>query len=322
MKPFSMAEGVWPTMITPYTDQGEVDLDAVARVVDWYIDQGVDGIFAVCQSSEMFYLSADEQEAILRQVVRAARGRVPVIASGHTQYDCRAQLDVFKRLARTGVDALVLITNLLAGPDRSAAAFVRNIDFFAQRLALPLGLYECPHPYKYILTPEQLRACAETGRFYFLKDTCCDAELIQRRLEAVAGTQLKLFNANAQTLLQTLRAGAAGYSGVMANFHPALYSRLCALARQGRGGEDQAQQLQALLCLYAFTESMAYPVTAKYHMNLVGVPMSLYTRARPAAELTAYQRGVVEQGVALERAAMAIAFPADGARRRNPAGAP
>ncbi|MGI6199810.1 MAG: dihydrodipicolinate synthase family protein [Christensenellales bacterium] len=305
MKPFCMAEGVWPTMITPFTDRGEVDLDAMERVVDWYIDQGVDGIFAICQSSEMFDLSTDEQEAILRRVVRAARGRVPVIASGHTSYDRRAQLAAFERLGATGVEALVLITNLLAGPDRSAETFLENMRFFADRLPLPLGLYECPHPYKYVLTPEQLQACAKTGRFYFLKDTCCDAALIRRKLAAVAGTRLKLFNANAQTLLETLRAGAAGYSGVMANFHPALYSQLCAWARQGLGEQAQTQQLQALLCLYAFTESMAYPVTAKYHMNLVGVPMALYTRARPAAELTAYQRGIVEQGVTLERAAMA-----------------
>ena len=74
---------------------------------------------------------------------------------------------------------------------------------------------------------EEIRYAANTGRFHFLKDTCCDAALIRQRLETIRGTNLQLFNANSATLLDSLQHGAAGFSGVMANFHPKLYAWLC-----------------------------------------------------------------------------------------------
>ena len=89
------------------------------------------------------------------------------------------------------------------------------------------GFYECPYPYKRVLSAENIKWCADTGRFFFLKDTCCDARQIQEKLKVLKGTQLKLYNANTATLLESLRGGAAGYSGVMANFHPELYEWLC-----------------------------------------------------------------------------------------------
>ena len=51
------ADGVWPVMLTPFTGENEVDYESLGRLVDWYIEAGVAGLFADCQSSEMFYLS-------------------------------------------------------------------------------------------------------------------------------------------------------------------------------------------------------------------------------------------------------------------------
>ena len=56
----TIAGGVWPVMITPFTEDNRIDYDAVLRIIEWYDKNGVDGIFAVCQSSEMFELSPQE----------------------------------------------------------------------------------------------------------------------------------------------------------------------------------------------------------------------------------------------------------------------
>ena len=53
----TIAGGVWPVMITPFTEDNRIDYNAVLRIIEWYDKNGVDGIFAVCQSSEMFELS-------------------------------------------------------------------------------------------------------------------------------------------------------------------------------------------------------------------------------------------------------------------------
>ena len=56
--------GCWPTMITPFTENNTVDFDAIKELVEWYIAHGADGIFAVCQSSDMFFLSKQEKLVI------------------------------------------------------------------------------------------------------------------------------------------------------------------------------------------------------------------------------------------------------------------
>ena len=112
---------------------------------------------------------------------------------------------------------------------------------------------------------------------------------------AAAGTpvgRIKLFNANAATLLGSLRAGAAGYSGVMGNFHPELYSLLC---RGWKADPDLAEQQQAFLGVTSVLEARAYPVSAKYHLQLEGIPLSLRTRTRPETDLIPSFRREVEQ---------------------------
>jgi 4-hydroxy-tetrahydrodipicolinate synthase len=151
----SIPDGVWPTMITPFTEDNTVDYGALADLVAWYLARGVDGLFAVCQSSEMFYLSLDEKTAIARRVVEAANGRVPVTASGHTSQDMKAQIQELKAMADTGIDALVLVANRLAEGKESEEVWRRNAETILN--AIPdvlLGLYECPYPYKRLLSPQ------------------------------------------------------------------------------------------------------------------------------------------------------------------------
>ena len=53
--------GVYPVMLTPFTENNEVDYEALGKLIDWYIEKGVNGLFADCQSSEMFFLSLEER---------------------------------------------------------------------------------------------------------------------------------------------------------------------------------------------------------------------------------------------------------------------
>ena len=66
-------KGTYPTMITPYHDDNTVDYEAVKNITNWYIDNGCTGIFAVCQSSEMIYLSLDEKIKIAKTVVETVK---------------------------------------------------------------------------------------------------------------------------------------------------------------------------------------------------------------------------------------------------------
>jgi len=221
----NIVNGVWPTMITPFSEDNELDFNALERLIEWYIDKGVHGLFAVCQSSEMFLLSLEERVELATFVKLQTKGRVPVIASGHISDRFEDQVEELNRIADTGIDALVLITNRFAEEHESDEIWKGNLEKLLKEIPshIPLGFYECPYPYKRIISPELLKWCDETGRFLFLKDTSCDIENISEKLNAVDSGTIKIFNANSATLLDTLKLGVSGYSGIMANFHPDLY---------------------------------------------------------------------------------------------------
>lgn len=274
--------GVWPTMLTPFR-QGAVDYEALGKLVEWYIANGVSGLFAVCQSSEMFQLTLEERVGVARFVKEKAAGRVPVIASGHISDDLDSQARELCEVAATGVDAVILITNRLAAQEESDDIWLENLQKLMKRLPeqVPLGFYECPFPYKRVLSPGVTKWCADSGRFFFLKDTCCDIAQIKEKLAVVSGTNLKLYNANTSTLLESLKAGAAGYSGVMANFQPRLYAWLC-----GNTSAPEAEKLSDELTICSLIERQLYPVNAKYHLSLEGLDVTTECRVKSDAGLT------------------------------------
>lgn len=269
--------GVWPVMLTPFTQGGEVDYPALKALVEWYEAAGVTGLFAVCQSSEMFRLSLRERCEVAAFVKKHAH--VPVIASGHVSDSPQEQADELRRIADTGADAVIMITNRMALEGEGAGKWICGMERLLAALPpeLALGLYECPYPYKWVLGEEELAFCAQTGRFHFLKDTCCDLARIRRRLAQLEGSTLRLFNANTSTLLDSLRAGAAGFSGVMANFHPELYVWLCANYAQE---PEKAEVLQAFLTLASQLEKQHYPVNAKAYLAGEGLPITTMTRVK------------------------------------------
>lgn len=289
----SIPDGVWPTIVTPFTDENKIDYHGVEAMIEWYLRQGVAGLFAVSQSSEMFYLSLAERIELAGFVREKVGGRVPVIASGHISSDFAEQVKEVRAIADTGVDALVLVSNRLAPENESDDQWKRNMEKLLHEVsAVSLGLYECPHPYKRLLSPELLHWSASTGRFLFLKDTCCDLGQLQAKIEAVKGTGLKIFNANAATLLASLKLGASGYSGVMANFHPDLYVWLM---RNWSVEPERAEELQNFLGLASLIEKQLYPVNAKYYLQLEGLPVSLNCRWKDPTLFTSANRLEIEQ---------------------------
>lgn len=290
---YTIENGVWPTMITPYTEDNKIDYDAVLKIIEWYDKQGVTGIFAVCQSSEMFFLNKEERLELAKFVVENTPKHIGVIASGHVAERVEDQVEEAKAIIDAGVQAYVFISNQFAKPEESDDVVRRNIESLIDKIpGESFGIYECPYPYKRLLTPENLKWCADTGRFSFLKDTCCNVEQLRAKLDAVSGTNLKIFNANSATLLESLKMGCAGFSGVMANFHSELYAWLCSNFDKQ---PEKAELIQAFIGAASVIECQCYPVNAKYHMNLEGVKMTLNCRNKDKEELTPSRKSEVEQ---------------------------
>ncbi len=288
-----MKGGIYPTMITPFKN-GKIDYDGVKKLVDWYCENGCNGVFAVCQSSEMWYLGLEERTELAKAVVKAADGRLDVVASGHISNSVEDQITEINAIGKTGVNATVLVSNRFDPHNDGDDVWIANAEKVLEGVdsEIMFGMYECPYPYKRLLSPEIIEWCIKSGRFKFIKDTCCDPDLLKERAEMLKGTGFMMFNANGQTFLHSLNCGADGYSGIMANFHPELYSWVY---ENYKMQPQKAKELSDILSMMAFTESPAYPCTAKYYQNKYAVPMSLESRSCDSKKLTSYQKAIVDQ---------------------------
>ena len=289
----TIPNGVYPTMITPYTSDNKIDYNAVEQLLHWYHERGVAGIFAICQSSEIFFLSFEERLELLDFIMKHKPADMAVVASGHTADDLDRQIYEANKFIEKDIDAYVFISNRFAKADESDDILLKNMDHVASALPeIGLGVYECPYPYKRLLTPYVLKKMAETGKYQFLKDTCCDLNQIQAKLDACEGSELKIYNANSATLLESLKIGCAGFSGVMANFHPELYSELVSIYKND---PVRAQKIQDFVGFFSVAECQCYPVNAKYYLSLDGIDMNIDSRARNKAEFTPNRQMEIQQ---------------------------
>ena len=305
--------GVWPVMLTPFDERNEIDWRSLERLIEWYLAAGVHGLFAACQSSEVFFLSDHEAARLTRFIVERVDGRVPVVASGHTATATSQQAEQLDAIARTGVDGVILISNRLAAPSEPDEHALESLAWLTGRIpaSVDLGIYECPYPYKRLLSDAIVDWCAANGRYTFIKDTCCNLDLLAARVRRVAGSRVRIANANSQTLLASLRLGCSGFSGVMTNFHPELYVWLWENWRQQ---PEQASGLAHYLSVAALAETLDYPVCAKDFQRDRG---NFHTSNCRALETSHYygnrlgttMRQIVELGEEMKRL-LGIAAPA------------
>lgn len=264
-------------MLTPFTADNRIDWEGLERLVEWYIQSGADALFAVCQSSEMQKLCLNERIALSRKVVSLAGGRLPVIASGHIGESFADQRTELMAMADTGIDALVLVTNRLDIGGNGTEAFRRGLAAVLSWVPndMALGLYECPAPYRRLLTDEEFEICRDTGRFVTLKDVSCDLGTVKRRVALAGDSGFAVVNANAAIAAAAMREGSKGFAGVFTNIYPDLYAWLY---RHAADDSDFRRELETFLALAAMAEPLGYPGLAKVYHTRLGTFSSTHSR--------------------------------------------
>lgn len=268
-----------PVMLTPFKENGEIDLKGLDKLTELYIEAGAKGLFANCQSSEMYNLSDEEKLLIVKQVLKAAGGSIPVVAVGNFGKTIGQQADFVHKIYDTGVKAVIMVTGLIAEENESDEVFDQKVlQLFDLTEKIPMGFYECPEPYKRILTAAQLEKFVATGRIIYHKDTCLDINMIREKLAATeAYPSFGLYDAYAVNAVDSLKEGAAGLSCIQGNFFPELIVWLC---KNFNTGEDKVAKVQQFLTNHMEVVHHAYPVVAKYYLQKRGLDISTFTRAK------------------------------------------
>jgi 4-hydroxy-tetrahydrodipicolinate synthase len=270
-----------PVMITPFTSDNKIDFDALNSMVEYYLAAGAKGLFAVCGSSEMYNLSNDERLALAAQVVRKVNGRVPVVATGSFGETIEDKAEFVKKMYATGVHAVILISSHFALASESDEVLFANYEKLCGLTGnIPLGFYECPDPYKRVLTPGLFKALLETKRLLYHKDTSIDLEKIKAKLALIKNNPLEFYDAHTPNAMYSLQLGAKGMACIAGNFYPEILVWMCNNATN----PDKQQEVQWLQSELTRTDRLVshhYPMSAKYFMHKRGVPIQVFSRRSP-----------------------------------------
>lgn len=285
-----------PVMITPFNLKAKVDLDSVSRLVDFYLAAGVKGFFANCLSSEMYSITEDERLELTSHIVRYVRGRVPIVATGSFGLTIEDKAEFAKKIYDTGIDAVILITGHYANVEDPDEVLLKNFDKMLRLTpGIPMGMYECPAPYKRILGTEVFEQLIQTNRFVYHKDTSIAKESVKAKLdvlEKTGNTSLEFYDAHTPNAMTSIQAGARGMSSISGNFYPEILVWMCNHANNPEK-QEQVQWLQEQLIKVDPLIHIAYPLSAKYFLGKRGLPVRTISRAH-ALELTPDQKKTLD----------------------------
>ena len=209
--------GIIPAVTTPFDATGAVDSDALARNLAALLDAGVHGFVATGTMGEAGSLTADERRLVVDAVVRAADGRVPVIA-GVSSGTPDASIGFATAAAEAGADAIMLLPPLGYRADaRETVAFYRAV---ADAVALPIMAYNNPEASGVDMPPDLIaRIAAEVEQVVAIKECSGDARRIAALL--AAAPELEVLVGGDDWALEGFCAGATGWVTGVADCAPA-----------------------------------------------------------------------------------------------------
>ena len=269
-----------PVMITPFTPDARIDFEMLEKLIDFYLAAGVKGLFANCQSSEMFSITNEERIALTKAVVKHVNGRVPIVASGSFGLTVKDKAEFTKKIYDTGIDAVVLITGHFAAIDEGDDKLLQRLEKLLSLTGeIPLGFYECPAPYKRLITPEILKTLIATNRMRYHKDTSCSKEQVKAKLEVIRGSSMQFFDAHTPHAISSMQAGADGMSAISGNFYPEVLVWLCENV-DNPYKQKEVEWLQSELARVDPLIHQAYPMSSKYFLKERGLPIHLISRSQ------------------------------------------
>jgi 4-hydroxy-tetrahydrodipicolinate synthase len=274
-----LPEGFIPVMLTPFTADLQVDYSCLRKLTEFYLEAGAVGLFANCLSSEMYELSDEERLNVIATVVNQVANRVPVVATGTFGGNINDMAEFSKSVYRLGVDAVIILNNQFVSETESDEVFLARVHAWLDLTpGIPFGIYECPIPYKRLVSIPVLENLLATGRLCYHKDTSLQIDEVAAKIKAGGQQVFGVYDAYIEHAIESLNAGSKGLSCIQGNYFPELVVELCQKT-------ERSQAIQNFMSEHMRLMHETYPISAKYVLQKMGFPIDLATR-RKVGELS------------------------------------
>ncbi|MDQ3574089.1 MAG: 4-hydroxy-tetrahydrodipicolinate synthase [Actinomycetota bacterium] len=256
-------------MVTPFDDNGVLDLDAAATVARWLADNGSEAIVAAGTTGEGAVLTDEEKRQLWRVTAEAVT--IPVIA-GAGSNDTRHSVELTKEAEQAGAAGVLAVTPYYNRP--SQAGIEAHFRAVAGATRLPVLLYDIPsRTGRKVAHETLLRLAREVRNVAGVKDAAGDLAG-SARLVAEAPDGFDVYSGDDALTLALCAVGASGVIGVATNWAGRLHGDM--MAALAKGDVDEARRLNTSLLesfSYETSEMAPNPVPAKAMMRVLGLPV-------------------------------------------------
>ena len=251
-------KGIATALITPFRD-GQVDYEAMGRLIDWQIESGINALVICGTSGEGPTLTDAEHRECIRFAVERAAGRVPIIA-GTGSNDTAYAISLTKYACEVGADAMLVVTPYYNKATQSG--LVASFNAIADASTKPLIVYNVPSRTGCGIKPETYARMAEHKNIAAIKEANGDISSVVAT-RALVGDRLDIYSGNDDQIVPILSMGGQGVISVLSNLLPGETSRLCHRFFEGDVPGSARMQMDYLPLINAlFSEVNPIPVKA------------------------------------------------------------
>lgn len=235
-------EGIVTALLTPLTRNEQVKEDAYRQLIDFQIEQGIQGFFPLGTAGEGMKLSLEKRKKAAEIAVDHVNGRVPIILHVGTQ-DTEMTLHLAKHAKDIGADAIGVVGPFFYKPDTQG--LIQHFQRIGEAVDLPLFIYNNVDRQGYNITPETFRQIAEkTPQIAGLKDTSYNIEQMEDYVH-MFGKDYTIIGAGDSLIFPIFAVGAAAHISMISNVFPQLVIQIYEGTK--KGDYEKARELQFIL---------------------------------------------------------------------------
>ena len=261
-------EGVATALVTPMYDDGTINYDRLKSLIDEQIEDGIPALVICGTTGESATMTLEEHSEVIRVAIKHAAGRVKIIAgAGSNDTACAAALA--KEAEEAGADALLIVTPYYN--KATQGGLVAHYKYIAERVSLPIILYNVPSRTGCNIKPETYAKLAEIDNIVAIKEANGDiSSVVKTRL--LCGDKLDIYSGNDDQIVPIMALGGKGVISVLSNIMPKETVELCDKMFSGDVEGAAAMQIELSSLIDAlFIE--VNPIPVKEAMNLMGLGM-------------------------------------------------
>ncbi len=258
--------GAGVAIVTPFKENGEVDYERFANLIEDQILGGTDAIIVCGTTGESSTLSHEEHLDVIRYCVERVAGRIPVVAG--TGSNCtKTAVYLSTEAEKSGVDGLLLVTPYYNKATQNG--LYRHYKMVADSVKIPCILYNVPSRTGCNIAPETVvRLCSDVENIVGVKEASGNISQIVKLMSLAQG-KVDLYSGNDDQIVPLLALGAKGVISVLSNVAPKQTHDICARFFAGDVEGSCAEQLRAIpLCNALFSE--VNPIPVKKALSLMG----------------------------------------------------